>query len=337
MVAFNQLDPFITAWGDMAAATGPLQPRYTPVAALDPWLGGGLVEYCRAHLVSDIPRTGVDTREMLAAVSGDLSQMAFKSALRAFWNSSSGAPPLSSSWVDAWWAFLVSEWQDLATGTWGARYTTGTSDKTRGLLGGTSEIVQAHDLSITFHILSYAHKDHRRAPKLYPELYSWLLSPEFLVEGVYPLGRLYHGAPCAHNDYDLARLWQLVLPAVPDPAPRKATAEWLVNATSATVAEQLGPDHVFAPRMGSIADAQYFGVAMLKEVGYFNASSRWWAEDYGRAAADALWPEATQTCCAICGALSKMGLSGGLGNSTWQLLDGACPACAHGAREDAAV
>lgn len=145
--------------------------------------------------------------------------------------------------------------------------------------------------------------------------------------GVYPYGRLYHGRPCAHNDYDLARLWQLVLPAVPDSAPRKRAAEWLVKVTSATLASQLGPQYVFENRMGSLWDAQYFGVAFLHKVGYFNASARWWAKDYGQAAADALWPQAQHTCCGICHALSSMGMTGGISNGTWTLLGDSCPAC----------
>lgn len=53
----------------------PSWPPFTPVHTLDPWLGDGLVEYCRTHLVSHITNDGINTREMLAAVSGDLSQM----------------------------------------------------------------------------------------------------------------------------------------------------------------------------------------------------------------------------------------------------------------------
>lgn len=106
LVAFNQLDPFINAWGNAVTATAtatgngnatvgtaapapnadadadadslvetPSWPPFTPVHTLDPWLGDGLVEYCRTHLVSHITNDGINTREMLAAVSGDLSQM----------------------------------------------------------------------------------------------------------------------------------------------------------------------------------------------------------------------------------------------------------------------
>jgi hypothetical protein len=198
MVAFNQLDPFINGWNDMASSGTP--PQYTPVHALDPWLGDGLVDYCRRHLVSNITDDGVNTREMLAAVSGSLSQLAFKQALRALWNASSGASPLGDAWVEQWWAFLTKEWQDPETGTWGARYVTGEKDA----VTGADITVQGHDVSMTFHSLSYAHKDHRRPPRLYPQLFDWLLSAE-LESGIYPYGRLYHGRPCAHNDYDVRR------------------------------------------------------------------------------------------------------------------------------------
>jgi len=328
LVAFNRLDPFINAWSAAAASAPPAPPARAPVHALDPWLGGGLVDYCRAHLVSHIGRDGVNAREMLAAVSGDLCQMAFKAEMRALWNASSGAAPLTDAWVEAWWSFL-GEWQDPATGTWGARYSysNATDD---GAAAGGALVAQAHDLSMTYHILSYSHKGHRHAARLYPELHGWLLSPGFLQDGVYPLGRLYHGRPCAHNDYDVARLWELVLPSVPNATARKVAAAWVVDATAATLSDQLGAaDFVFEARMGSLFDAQYFGVALLSKVGYFNASERWWAADFGQAAADALWPEAAQTCCGICGALTKMGmgLQGALSTATWALLQVGCPAC----------
>jgi hypothetical protein len=328
MVSFNQLDPFINAWNGLAANS--TSPQYTPVHSLDIWLGDGLVDYCRRHLVSNITRDGVDTREMLAAVSGDLSQIAFKRALRGLWNTTSGAEPLSDDWVERWWNFLTEEWQDVATGTWGARYVTGAKGNDAVAMGGSMDgaTVQGRDLSMTFHILSYAHKDHRRAPRLHPQLSNWLLSEDFL-QGIYPHGRLYHGAPCAHNDYDTARLWELVMPAVTDAALRKRAAEWLVNTTSATLLEQLKTNYLFEARMGSLLQAQYFGVGFLHRVGYFNSSARWWAADYGQAAADKLWPNATQTCCHICDALVGMKIVGGALDATWGLLRGACPACSQ--------
>lgn len=330
MVAFNQLDPFITDWNTLASSGA--SPKFTPVHALDPWIGKSdgnsdsrLIEYIRRNLVSNCSHDGVNRREMLAAVSGDLSQMAFKSDLRGLWNSSSGAGAMSDEWVDNWWNFLVNEWQDASTGTWGARYNTGQKSAS-----GEEVVVQGHDLSITFHILSYSHKDHRHAPRLYPELFDWLLSPTFHVD-VYPYGRLYRGRPCAHNDYDVARLWEFVLPAVPvpDTTSRNAAADWLVNVTQDTLTQQLGADYVFEARMGSLQEAQYFGVALLNRVGYFNSSKRWWADSYGKgkAAADALWPQAAQTCCGICQAVEKLGFNGGVSDSTWALLRDGCPGC----------
>jgi hypothetical protein len=201
MVSFNQLDPFINAWNNMAANSTAPGPQYTPVHSLDPWLGDGLVEFCRKHLVSNITRDGVDSREMLAAVSADLSQLAFKKDLRQLWNTTSGATPLSDDWVEGWWDFLIDEWQDVSTGTWGAWYATSAKENETsggatsraatsggGTSGGGTTVVHARDLSMTFHILSYAHKDHRKAPRRYPELSNWLLSDEFL-RGIYPHGR----------------------------------------------------------------------------------------------------------------------------------------------------
>lgn len=211
---------------------------------------------------------------------------AFKHELRALWNSSSGAAPLTDDWVEAWWSFLTDEWQDESTGTWGARYAyttpaqqataVGTLNDAHPNTGAHAEsdahadvgasvsetVVQAHDLSMTFHILSYSHKDHRHAPYLYPELHGWLLSTEFLCDGVYPLGRLYRGRPCAHNDYDVVRIWQLVLPGIPNTTARTEAAEWVVSATTDTLTDQLGGDYVFEPRMGSLFDSQYFGVRL---------------------------------------------------------------------------
>jgi hypothetical protein len=111
MVAFNRLDPFITDWDTLAASGA--NPKFTPVHALDPWIGNfddksdsRLMEYIRRNLVSNCSHDGVNRREMLAAVSGDLSQMAFKSDLRGLWNSSSGGAAMSDEWVDDWWERL---------------------------------------------------------------------------------------------------------------------------------------------------------------------------------------------------------------------------------------
>jgi hypothetical protein len=210
-----------------------------------------LASYLDGLLVSRLAEDGVDRRKELNFATADLVRLIL-----------SRRPP-GYPWDQRLAAVIrrfVAQWQDPATGFFGADY------EIAGQRWRTA------DLSLTFHMARYL--DGKIS--YWPQLIDTLIG---IRDARYPNGWLDDNGMTNHNNYDVAMLFQLGWPAMrPDQRQRAAgeidgllawCLETAIAADGAVVARAIGE---------SLPESYYFTIAFLDTVGFFDQARRFWTD-----------------------------------------------------------
>jgi hypothetical protein len=204
-------------------------------------------------LISEPGRTGVDNRKQLNLVITGLAQLLFRPELAAMLPSSLPVAELAAALQD----FLDNRAQDPQTGFWGAWYVV------------DGEIRKTNDLSITFHAISYRSSDPPRLKEMADTLFA-------IRTARYPYGWRDQGTQNNHHAYDVARLLRRAWPHM-SPEQRARCAAELTIMVARSLNVSISADGSFDEMpYDSAAEAYYFGVSFLDEVGLFRQSQSFW-------------------------------------------------------------
>jgi hypothetical protein len=217
-----------------------------------------LTDYFDSMLISDVRKTGIDTRTELNASSSDLCRFIL---WQGTWDEIPTKfdldPGLKETLID----YLDNKWQDPRTGFWGTWYR-----------GPDGSIIKTADLSMTFHIVNFRRGD----VKHWPEIIRTTLA---MKDAEYPYGWLEEGKMSNHHNYDVVTLLHLGWTFADEDQKQIARREirrlldWCVN-------ESIEPDGTFKLNdENTLGGAFYFGVAFLNEIGYFNKLNRFWTDE----------------------------------------------------------
>jgi len=210
-----------------------------------------LERYLEGLLVSRLVEEGIDHRKELNFATADLVRL-------ILWKR-----PKNYSWdprLEPVTRRFVANWQDPATGFFGATY----------------EIVgqrfRTTDLSLTFHMARYL----EGRIGYWPELIDTLIE---IRDDRYPNGWLDAEGMTSHNNYDVATLFQLGWPAMREDQRQRARAE-LERLLSWCLTTAIAPDGTVVARAKSesLAESYYFTIAFLDTVGYFDPAKRFWTD-----------------------------------------------------------
>jgi hypothetical protein len=212
---------------------------------------GRLKDYLESLLVSRLDDDGIDRRKELNFATADLIRL-------ILWRR-----PRNYTWdprLETVIRRFVAEWQDPATGFFGADY----------LIDGRR--LRTVDLSLTFHMARYL----EGGIGYWPQLIDTLLS---IRDCRYPNGWLDEIGMTNHNNYDVAVLLQFGWPHMRLDQRRRAEDEltrlldWCLTATITPAGE------IAARAIGeSWPESYYFMIAFLDTVGYFDRAKRFWTE-----------------------------------------------------------
>jgi hypothetical protein len=223
-----------------------------------------LRDYLESLLISDVKATGIDNRKELNYAITSLAQILFKPKVAALLPAGTPVTDLAATLQD----FLDNKAQNPDTGFWGAWY----------MIDG--ELKKTNDLSITFHAISYRSDDPPHMRELAETLFATRTSR-------YPYGWRDQGKQNNHHAYDVARLLRRTWPYMTPEQQARATTELTVMVTR-SLSVSIGSDGRFDDEpYTSPAEAYYFGVSFLDEVGFFRASRRFWTA-LGSSDADSL-------------------------------------------------
>jgi len=212
-----------------------------------------LRRYLESLLISDVKATGIDNRKELNYAITSLAQILFKPKVAALLPADTPVTELAATLQD----FLDNRAQNPETGFWGAWY----------MIDG--ELKKTNDLSITFHAISYRSDDPPHMRELADTLFA-------MRDSRYPYGWRDQGKQNNHHAYDVARLLRRAWPYMTADQQARATAELTVM-VARSLSVSIGADGRFDDEpYTSPAEAYYFGVSFLDEVGYFRASRRFW-------------------------------------------------------------
>jgi hypothetical protein len=216
-----------------------------------------LKRYLEGLLVSRLAEEGVDHRKELNFATADLVRL-------ILWRR-----PANYRWdprLETVIRRFVANWQDPATGFFGASYEVG------------GQRLRTTDLSLTFHMARYL----EGKIGYWPQLIDTLIE---IRDDRYPNGWLDEVGLTNHNNYDVATLFRLGWPKLRADQRRRARVEldrllgWclaIAIATDGTV--------VARAKSESLSEGYYFTIAFLDTVGYFDPAKRFWT--------DSAWPEA---------------------------------------------
>lgn len=213
-----------------------------------------LRRYLESLLISDVKATGIDNRKELNYAITSLAQILFKPKVAALLPDGTPVGELAATLQD----FLDRRAQNPETGFWGAWY----------IIDG--ELKKTNDLSITFHAISYRADDPPHMRELAETLFAMRTSR-------YPYGWRDEGKQNNHHAYDVARLLRRTWPYMTAEQKARATAELTVMVARSLSVSLRSDGHFDDEPYTSPAEAYYFGVSFLDEVGYFRPSRRFWA------------------------------------------------------------
>ena len=210
-----------------------------------------LEPYLKGLLVSRLAEEGVDHRKELNFATAALVRL-------ILWRR-----PANYRWdprLEAIIRRFVADWQDPATGFFGATYE----------IGG--QRFRTNDLSLTFHMARYLEGRIGYWPRLIDTLFE-------IRDDRYPNGWLDEAGMSSHNNYDISTLIALGWREMCADQQRRARAEldrlldWCLNSA-------VSPDGkvVIHAKNESLAESYYFAIAFLDTVGYFDQTKRFWTD-----------------------------------------------------------
>ena len=210
-----------------------------------------LERYLNSLLVSRLLEEGVDHRKELNFATADLVRL-------ILWRR-----PANYRWdprLEAVIRRFVADWQDPATGFFGATYE----------IGG--QRFRTTDLSLTFHMARYL----EGRIGYWPELIDTLIA---IRDERYPNGWLDDDGLTNHNNYDVATLLQLGWPQMRQDQQQHVRAE-LDRLLGWCLATAIASDGTVVARAKSesLSEGYYFTIAFLDTVGYFDPAKRFWTE-----------------------------------------------------------
>jgi len=208
-----------------------------------------LERYLEGLLVSRLAENGVDQRKELNFATADLVRL-------ILWRRPANYPwdPRLETVIRR----FVVDWQDPATGFFGATYEV------------AGQRFRTTDLSLTFHMARYLEGRIGYWPELIDTLFE-------IRADRYPNGWLDEEGMTSHNNYDVATLFRLGWPEMRPDQRRRARAE-LHRLLDWCLTTAISPDGKVAmrARSESLAEGYYFTIAFLDVVGYFDPAKRFW-------------------------------------------------------------
>jgi hypothetical protein len=210
-----------------------------------------LERYLEGLLVSRLAQEGIDHRKELNFATADLVRL-------ILWRR-----PKNYRWnprLEAVIRRFVANWQDPATGFFGATYEI------------AGQRFRTTDLSLTFHMARYFEGRIGYWPKLIDTLFE-------IRNDRYPNGWLDDEGTTSHNNYDVATLIQLGWPEMRGDQRRRARAEldrlvcWCISTAVATNGSVTA-----RAKSESLAEGYYFTIAFLDTVGFFDPAKRFWTD-----------------------------------------------------------
>jgi hypothetical protein len=210
-----------------------------------------LERYLKGLLVSHVAEEGVDHRKELNFATAALVRL-------ILWRR-----PANYRWdprLEAVIRRFVADWQDPATGFFGATYDIG------------SQRFRTTDLSLTFHMARYLEGRIGYWPQLIDTLFE-------IRDDRYPNGWLDEAGMSNHNNYDIATLIALGWHEMRTDQQQRARAElsrlldWSLKATISRDGRV-----VIRAKNESLAEGYYFAIAFLDTVGYFDQAKRFWTD-----------------------------------------------------------
>jgi hypothetical protein len=210
-----------------------------------------LERYLEGLLVSRLAEEGIDHRKELNFATANLVRL-------ILWHR-----PKNYCWdprLEAVIRRFVADWQDPATGFFGATYEV------------AGQRFRTTDLSLTFHMARYLDGKIGHWPKLIDTLFE-------IRDDRYPNGWLDDEGMTSHNNYDVATLIKLGWPDMHVDQRRRAGVE-LDRLVGWCLATAIAPDGsvVARAKSESLAEGYYFTIAFLETVGYFDPAKRFWTD-----------------------------------------------------------
>ena len=204
-------------------------------------------------LISDVARDGINHRKELNLIFTSLGQLLLLPDLAGLFPQEFPRDALATALI----RFIDDVWQNKKSGYWGAWY------KIDG------EIRKTDDLSITFHIISYRQDEAKHRPQL--------ADTTFAIRRLrYPYGWQDRGTQNNHHAYDVVRLLRLTWPDMTLEQRARGSAEIMIMEVR-SLGHSLRRDGSFIETpYDSVAEAYYFGISFLDEVGFLRPSKRFW-------------------------------------------------------------
>jgi len=214
-----------------------------------------IVERFRRITTSRVLEDGIDYRKELNLTVTGLGQLLLLPELAAVFPKDWPRAQVAAALID----YMDREWQDPATGYWGAWYRFG------------DRLIKTEDLSITFHIASYRDG---KIPRL-PELIRTVFRTRELA---YPYGWQDRGTQNCHHAYDVVRLIRFGWPNMSEMQRAFARAQLsIILARTLRLSIDVA-GAVDTKPYNRVAEAYYFCVSLLDDLGFFRTSRNFWAD-----------------------------------------------------------
>ena len=203
-----------------------------------------------ADLYNDFTKTGVFNREELDETFSAIARLLKMKEKVSY----TFHPQLDSALYD-----FVKQWQNPETGCWG-----------QWLIDRHGKIRKMDDMGITFHVISdlsgqVEHKD--------------LIAKRLLeVENFdFPTGIRFNGSYTNHLNWDAVKIFRYAWPHL-DTLTRVKVGNEINKMLTWCLTESYQPDGSFSVNDldDTMDDAYFYGVAFLKETGYFQGKKRFW-------------------------------------------------------------
>ena len=209
-----------------------------------------LTRYVNSICVSDVSHDGEDHRREMNEALSTLIRLILRGQPRAYqWN-----PAMKSTMLD-----LLRQMRNPSTGWWGERYRR----------DGRVDFVD--DISITFHVVNYLKGEVSDLSTVAATLLE-------LKNSEYPVGWLADGRYLTHHSMDVVALFQYAWPEMTADQRQSASVE-IEKMLQWCLKDSVLPDGSFRASTGgedSLEENEYFGVAFLARVGYFDPHKQFW-------------------------------------------------------------